>query len=125
VQRFLLGVELRHDGSIVLAPTATEEFWQQGFGQTLKWRDCTLRYRTQRHRIAGTYTGGGPLRLGVRLAPGVEDSPPRAIVEGRPAPIARDKATFFITLPPARADQPARFDIRAGASARLPGSAAG
>lgn len=35
VQRFLLGVDLRLDGALVLAPTVTEDFWDKGFGQTL------------------------------------------------------------------------------------------
>ena len=70
MQRFLLGVELQLDGSVVLAPTVTDEFWDRGFGQTLKWRDRVLRYRMMRDSVAGTYSGRTPQRLIVRLPPG-------------------------------------------------------
>jgi hypothetical protein len=70
VQRFVLGVELRLDGAVTLAPTAPAEFWQQGFGQTLRWRDRVLDYRMDRGGISGTYTGATGQSLDVRLGRG-------------------------------------------------------
>ena len=35
VNRFLLGIEFRLDGSILLAPNVTPAFWSQGFGHVL------------------------------------------------------------------------------------------
>jgi hypothetical protein len=67
VQRFLLGVDLRLDGSVVLAPNVIDEFWDRGFGQTLRWRHRSLRYRMMRDSITGTYTGRTPQRLLVRF----------------------------------------------------------
>jgi hypothetical protein len=92
VERFLLGVELRQDGSVVLAPTVPDEFWRQGFGQTLRWRGRTLDYRMNRDGIRGTYTGSGPLRLAVRPVRG----------EAR-----------RLELPAAPAERPHEFQIRA------------
>ncbi|HEX7573897.1 MAG TPA: hypothetical protein VF514_12450, partial [Bacteroidota bacterium] len=70
MQRFLLGVDLRLDGSVVLAPVVTGEFWDRGFGQTLRWRDRTLGYRMTRDSFSGTYSGRTPQRLLVQLPPG-------------------------------------------------------
>lgn len=65
VQRFLLGVELGLDGVVTLAPTATAEFQERGFGQRLAWRDRALDYRMRRGVVTGKYTGGAQ-RLVVR-----------------------------------------------------------
>lgn len=70
VQRFVLGVELRTDGTLALGPAATEEYWTQGFGQTLEWRDRVLEYRFEAGRLSGRYRGPSPLALNVRRAPG-------------------------------------------------------
>jgi hypothetical protein len=111
VQRFLLGVDLRLDGSLVLAPTATREFWDRGFGQTLAWRDRILTYRMQHDRIAGTYCGGTPQRLGVRLPPRTGPVEFRATSDGRSADTVQEEGLVFITLPPSTARQPCRFEI--------------
>jgi hypothetical protein len=57
MQRFLLGVEFRLDGSIELNPTVTDEFWDRGFGQTLRYRGRTLRYRMARDSFVVAYSG--------------------------------------------------------------------
>ncbi len=67
VQRFLLGVDFGLDGSLLVAPTAPEEFWNAGFGQTLVWRGRTLSYRMWPDRIVGDYAGGSLQRLCVKL----------------------------------------------------------
>jgi hypothetical protein len=70
IQRFLLGVDLGIDGALRLAPTVPAEFEDRGFGQTLSWRDRTLRYEVRRGRMTGTYSGGSPQRLSVRPSRG-------------------------------------------------------
>ncbi|MGH9663918.1 MAG: hypothetical protein ACRD9L_05810 [Bryobacteraceae bacterium] len=75
VQRFLLGVELRLDGTVELAPLAPASCWEHGFGQKLAWRDRVLEYRMHRDRVTGTYTGGSPQRFAVQF-----DSRRRALV---------------------------------------------
>jgi hypothetical protein len=91
VERFLLGVELRLDGAVTLAPTAPVEFWERGFGQALRWRGRVLDYRMHRERVSGTYSGLAPQLLQVRLARG---------------------EVKRIKLPPASADRPHRFEVQ-------------
>jgi hypothetical protein len=111
VQRFLLGVELRLDGSLVLAPTVTEEFWRQGFGQTLGWRGRTLRYRMHSDRITGTYAGSAPQRLGVSLPLRSEHKKARVTIDGHPAQPILEGDLIFTTLPQASAQHPCQFEI--------------
>ena len=70
VQRFLLGVDLGIDGALRLAPTVPAEFENRGFGQTLGWRDRTLKYQVRRGRMTGTYSGGASQLLAVRAVGG-------------------------------------------------------
>ena len=70
MQRFLLGVEYKLDGSVVLAPCVTEEFWKKGFGQTLRYRGRTLRYRMERDSIVVGYSGPATQELFVSLPGG-------------------------------------------------------
>jgi hypothetical protein len=107
VQRFLLGVDLRLDGALVLAPTVPEDFWEKGFGQTLAWRDRTLHYQMGRDRVTGTYAGGAPQRLGVRLPAGAA----RAAIDGRDAAPEREGELVFVTLPAAPESKSCRFEV--------------
>ncbi len=91
VERFLLGVELRLDGAVTLAPTVPAEFWERGFGQSLRWREHVLNYRMHREGVSGTYSGSAPQLLQVRLARG---------------------EVKRIKLPPASTDRPHRFETR-------------
>jgi len=111
VQRFLLGVDLRLDGTVVLAPTVTDEFWQKGFGQTLSWRGRTLHYRMERARITGTYAGGGPQRLGVRLPGGDAKTLPPVTIDGRPASGERSGDLVVVAIPAGSVQRPSRFEI--------------
>jgi len=67
VQRFLLGVEMGLDGSVILVPAATRNWWLEGFGQTLSWRGRRLQYYMRANWIDGTYEGDGPQTLRVWL----------------------------------------------------------
>jgi hypothetical protein len=109
VQRYLLGSDLRRDGSLVLAPTVTADFWRAGFGQTLKWRERTLHYRFQRGRVGGTYAGDSAQRIAVRLPN--TDAPARATIHGHPAELALDGELFVVDLPRAAAERPSTFEI--------------
>lgn len=66
VQRFLLGVELGLDGSLVLAPTVTPEFEERGFGQRISWRNRIVSYRICKGVLEASYEGESPQRLMVR-----------------------------------------------------------
>jgi len=120
VQRFLLGVELRLDGSLVLAPTVTKEFWERGFGQCLAWRDRSLRYRFEWNRITGTYAGGTSQRLGIRLNPGADEKETLAKINGRSVETECQNGLTFVTLPVASAQQPCQFEVKRIGSAGRP-----
>jgi hypothetical protein len=111
VQRFLLGVEMRLDGSVVLAPTVTGDWWLQGFGQALRFRGRVLDYRMKDDRVTGTYLGDGPQKLGVRL-PGLNaGSKINARIGGRTSVVTREGGLILVTLPEATAGRPCRFEI--------------
>jgi hypothetical protein len=111
VQRFLFGVGYGLDGSVVLAPTVTQDFWRQGFGQTLRWRGRVLNYRMKADRVTGTYDGGGPQKLGVRLPDVGGGAIIGALVDGRLLKINKEGGLVFVTLPAAPAGKPCRFEI--------------
>ncbi len=111
VQRFLLGVNMELDGSVVLAPTVTEDLWRRGFGQTLKWRGRALRYRMQSDRFSGTYEGGGPQRLAVRLSPARPGAKVSALADGLPLETRLEGGLVLVTLPETPPGKPRRFEI--------------
>lgn len=100
MQRFLLGVELNLDGSLTLAPTVTDEFWDRGFGQKLRWRDRVLDYRMKRNGIAGSYSGKTPQRLRVRFDRESAATGLAATVDGHPAETDLENGYVCVTLPP-------------------------
>jgi hypothetical protein len=63
VKRFSLGVDFRLDGTLALSPTVPPEFWKQGFGQSIAWRNRKLTYRMMQGRVWGEYEGEQPQRL--------------------------------------------------------------
>ena len=71
VHRFVFGVGFQLDGAVTLAPVVPREYWDRGFGQTIKWRGRSLAYRMEGGRVSGTYSGDGPQRLEVLLQGGV------------------------------------------------------
>ena len=110
VQRFLFGVEMRLDGTLVFAPTAPVEFWKKGFGQTLSWRDRCIQYRIEKGRITGTYYGASQ-RLGVRFSKDAGVLAVHSSLDGHETTVEREGDLFFITLPAASARQACRFEI--------------
>jgi len=110
VQRFLLGVDLRLDGSIVLAPLAVDSFWEEGFGQRLQLPHRGLEYRFDRSGLSGTYWGEQPLRLGVRLqATDGKTVNADAVTVTPSQPIVQEGELLFIQLPAAKENTPSRF----------------
>jgi hypothetical protein len=111
VQRFLLGVELRLDGTIVLAPTVPYKYWDHGFGQTLRSCGRRLDYRMDRKGICGTYHGTAPQRLGVWLPPDTAIGEVHAVVDGEPAGVQAEAGLIFLTLPAIKGVEPVRFQL--------------
>jgi len=115
VQRFLLGVEFGQDGEVTVKPTVPDEFWTKGFGQTLEWNNRVMRYRMERGRIAGTYTGDGPQRFGVFLGLSGSGLQVEASVDGHPVDFERDGELVFVTLPAGSEQGEQRFEISTSA----------
>jgi len=111
IQRFLLGAEFGLDGSLLLAPTATEEFWEKGFGQTLHWRDRILTYQMHCNQITGTYMGDSPQSLGVRFAVANPDVKAQALVNSVAISTTHEGGFVFVTLPSASHGKPCWFEI--------------
>jgi hypothetical protein len=120
MQRFLLGVDLRLDGSIVLAPVVTGEFWDRGFGQTLRHRGGTIRYRMTRDSIGGTYSGRTPQPLLVHFPPGsggfdflttIDGLSVHAVRPGRADPSAPEGVLVGVTLPATREGESCEFRL--------------
>jgi hypothetical protein len=111
VQRFLLGVEFSLDGALRLAPTAPEEFWDAGFGQTIAWRARSLSYRMQRDRMSGDYRGNDPQRLEVRLWPAAAKDTTNVTIAGSPAEATVENGKLIVLLPPAEGKRPCHFEI--------------
>jgi hypothetical protein len=111
VQRFLLGVGYGLDGSVVLAPTVAQDFWRQGFGQTLRWRGRVLQYCMQSDRISGAYEGSGPQKLGVRFSPARPGTKVSALAGGLPLDFKMENGLIFIILSQTQPGKPCEFEI--------------
>jgi hypothetical protein len=113
VQEFLFGVDLRLDGSLVLAPTVTRDFWDRGFGQTVTWANRKLTYRMQRERTTGTYAGATSLRLGLRLPTTATAISWHARVGGKAVELVSENGVIYLALPAATDREPCRFEVTA------------
>ena len=111
VQRFLLGVEMKLDGSVVLSPTVTGDWWLQGFGQTLRWRGRSLTYKMKADRVAGTYEGDGSIVLGALLWGASAEAKIAATIDGRAAGARLEHGLIFIVLPASQQGEPYEFEI--------------
>ncbi len=110
VQRFLLGVEFGLDGTLVIAPNAPEEYWRNGFGQTLHYRGRSLSYRITDDGMTGDYRGDGPQQLEVRLVRPPRKAAAAVTVDGRPVGAATGEQVRMLL--PATATQPCRFEVQ-------------
>jgi len=101
VQRFLLGVDLRIDGAIVLAPNVPDVYREKGFGQEIRLPRRTLSYHWHAFHIKGTWRGQNEQQLGVRLN-GIdgENHQYRVSVDGKPVVAAMRHDILFFVLPP-------------------------
>ena len=111
VQRYLLGVEHRLDGSLSITPTVPDDFWETGFGQTCSWQGKTLSYKMQSGQIRGEYSGENPQKLYIKLETPSNGKTIQATIDGSPATFTARKGWIGITLPPAKPDKPCRFEI--------------
>ena len=111
VNQFLLGIDLRRDGSVVLAPTVTDEFWDRGFGHVLRRQGALITYRLQRHQIDITYEGLAEQRLGVRFPDSSENRPWKFVDPATTCTMREEDGLLWITLPPAPAASPGQIEV--------------
>ncbi|MDR0327222.1 MAG: hypothetical protein LBI05_02890 [Planctomycetaceae bacterium] len=113
VNRFLLGIDLRLDGSIVLAPLVVDSFWEAGFGHRLSLPHRELEYHFDRKGISGTYWGEQRLRLWVRLhSPSGKPVGADSVTVTPLLPLEQEGEYLCIVLPSAKADDPVRFQLK-------------
>jgi hypothetical protein len=111
VNRFLLGIDLRLDGTVVVAPVVTSDYWDQGFGHAVNLRDSVLEFRLQRGRMEMTYSGTSPQEIGVRFPP-QDDVSSWKIVSDVSCPIREEGDLLWFTLPAASKESSVRVQVR-------------
>lgn len=110
VQRFLLGVEHRLDGSLQLSPVAPKAFWQSGFGQNLSLRHGTLYYMMRTGTTEGRYAGTSSQTLSIRLPHPVKNV--SVLINGkRVTQTIKDQWITFV-LPSSKEGKPSTFSIK-------------
>jgi hypothetical protein len=112
VQRFLFGVEHRLDGSLALAPTVPDSYWDAGFGQTLVWRDRRLAYWMHGDRIRGEYAGPEMLTVRVKFQEAVAEGAISMHADGRELESRIEEGFAVFDLPSSPGDQPCSFEVR-------------
>ncbi|MFA6244243.1 MAG: hypothetical protein WC655_25090, partial [Candidatus Hydrogenedentales bacterium] len=112
VQRFLFGVDMRLDGSIAIAPTVPDSFWEQGFGQTLRYRGRQLTYTLRRGQMTGEYKGDAPLQLRVRLDTPIQSEGIRVLVGGEVVQQTIKEGVLSFTLPASTPEKVCAFEVR-------------
>lgn len=112
IQRFLLGVEHGLDGTLFIGPTAPEEFWNAGFGQTLSWHGSKVSYKMERDHIKGEYSGQAAQKLSVRFAKPPAGKNIHVMINGTAAKSKTKDGWISIVLPPAIIDKPCNFEIK-------------
>ena len=111
VNRFLLGIDLRLDGTIAASPTVTNEYWDRGFGHRLRLREGMLGFRLQRDQVDVTYTGGVPLRFGVRF-PARDDGASWQITSAGFCSMSVEGELVWFVLPGASEEEPVRVQAK-------------
>ncbi len=112
VNRFLLGIELRLDGSILLAPNATRSFWDRGFGHTLRVRQAVLKYRLRRDEIDITFSGLAAQKLGVRIPDNGDSGKWKVTSPQPPCRISEEKEILWLSIPSTSNPVPRRLRVR-------------
>lgn len=102
VQRFMMGVEYRLDGSVTLAPNVPDDFWEKGFGQTLAWRGRELGYRFKGNTLSVSYLGMEPQVLRIRQYGPAMANPPSVEVNGLTVDVESKDGwtTLSVSIPP-------------------------
>lgn len=109
VQRFLFGVEHGLDGSLMLAPLATEAFWNAGFGQSISLRNGRLFYMMKAGTVEGKYHGDSAQALFLKLPNSVKKM--KVVVNGKTIkPVVKGEWVSFV-LPASGKNNTTTFSI--------------
>jgi hypothetical protein len=111
VNQFLLGVDLRLDGTIVLAPRVPDDYWARGFGHVVRARGALVRYHLQRDRIAISSVGPREVKLGLCLPAGAAPHAWRTVASTAGCSVQGDERILWLTLPPAAAETPCQISL--------------
>ncbi len=111
VQRFLFGIEHGLDGTLYIGPTAPDEFWNGGFGQTLSWQGCVLFYKMQQNHMKGEYSGQISQPLSVRMTKSLYADNIHVTINGNSETFKIKEGWINIVLPQASIMKPCRFEI--------------
>ncbi|MEO5600102.1 MAG: hypothetical protein ABIR06_04170 [Cyclobacteriaceae bacterium] len=112
IQRFLLGVEHGLDGTLFIGPTAPEEFWNAGFGQTLSWGGASVTYKMEQNEIKGEYSGKSSQKLSVRFDKNHVGKTVEVLINGTAAQSKTKDGWISILLPSASNTTPCSFSIK-------------
>jgi len=112
VNRFLLGIDLRLDGSILLAPNVTPAFWKRGFGHVIHVRGTVLEFRLRGNAIDVTYSGSAAQRLGVRFPGHDAVAPWKVTSQGAPCEISEEGGIVWLVLPSTSDASPRHFRVQ-------------
>ena len=112
IQRFLLGVEHGLDGTLFIGPTAPEEFWNAGFGQTLSWHGSKVSYKMGRYYIKWEYSGQATQKLSIRFAKPPEGKNIQVMINGTVAKSKTKDRWISIVLPPTIIGKSCSFGIK-------------
>lgn len=112
IQRFLLGVEHGLDGTLFIGPTAPEEFWNAGFGQTLSWGGAKVSYKMERDQIKGEYSGKASQKLSVRFEKKSEGKNIEVLINGTATKAKTKDGWISIILPSAIYSKTCSFSIK-------------
>jgi hypothetical protein len=113
IQRFLFGVEHELDGALSISPTAPDEFWTAGFGQSLSWNKRHFSYKMDRSTMKGNYTGTGVQIVAVKFPQVVITNSSTAKVNGKKITCTVKDGWISISLPASGSEHPCEFELHA------------
>jgi hypothetical protein len=112
VNQFLLGIDFRLDGSVLLAPNVTPAFWNVGFGHVLHVRGNLLEFQLHGDGIDVTYSGSVAQRLGLRFPDNDGVASWGVTSQDAPCQISEEGGIVWLVLPATSDASPCHFRVR-------------
>jgi hypothetical protein len=102
---------LQSGNPLFIGPTAPDDFWKAGFGQTLFWQGSTISYKMYSDRILGTWSGSHSQHLSVRLPAYAQNRIIKATLNGKNSEFNVKQGWITISLPGGADAQSCIFEI--------------